>query len=203
MAAEGGHTMDDGGWMAFPGGELEGRRPKALCRACREHLAREASRAVGDSNRRKTPGSKRALCFHCYRTELDRQRALTAAGQLDTASVERFQAVLPFEPVNLPRLAMLKAERSTARADRPQGVTQFVDKRRQAQIAARHALQRIVAGIKATGGAAPHRAAVGDEPGRDLGGKHAPGKAERAFAVAMHAAELQLPESWMPFVVSR
>jgi hypothetical protein len=74
---------------------------------------------------------------------------------------------LPFEPVNGPRLAVLKAERAVARATWQEGSAQFDLKRRRAQIAARYALQRI-----------------------DL-------------ASAVHAAELQLPESWIPFVVSR
>ena len=30
-------------WVTFPGGELEGQRPKALCAACREALKREAA----------------------------------------------------------------------------------------------------------------------------------------------------------------
>src|SRR4030095_10681221 len=92
-------------WVTFPGGELEGKRPKALCEACREALKRDA--ATGPADRR----APRPLCFQCYRAELERERALRAAGQLDTASEERFQIQLPFEPVNVPRLAMLKVAR--------------------------------------------------------------------------------------------
>jgi hypothetical protein len=165
-----------GEWVSFPGGELEGQRPKALCPACRGALNRAAARAE-----RYQP---RTLCFQCYRAELDRDRALTAAGDLDTASVERFQTILPFEPVNRARLAMLKAERSTSRDTLRQGTGQFVDKRRQAQIAARHALQRIVAGVQA------RRASSGPAP-------------DAVIAAVTHAAELQLPEAWLPFVVSR
>jgi hypothetical protein len=55
------------------------------------------------------------------------------------------------------------------------GAGRYVDKRRQAQIAARHALQRIAAGVQARG----------------------------VTLAAIHAAELQLPEAWLPFVVSR
>jgi hypothetical protein len=62
-------------------------------------------------------------------------------------------------------------------------VARFADRRRQAQIAARHALQRIAAGV------ASYRATPVDR--------------EREIAAAIHAAELQLPESWLPFVVSR
>lgn len=164
-------------WVGFPGGELEGKRPKALCPACHEALkAEEAS-----------PSSlscpSRPLCFQCYRADLDRERALKAAGELDTASDARFQSQLPFEPVNYPRLEILKAERTTARAAAVQGIGQYVDKRRQAQIAARHALQSIAAGLKM----------------RQL----TPAQHSQSLSSAAHAAELQLPKAWMPFVVSR
>jgi len=164
-------------WVSFPGGELEGRRPKALCRACREALERAAGRAE-----RYQP---RTLCFQCYRAELDREHALKAAGDLDTASVERFQTSLPFEPVNRARLVMLKADRAAARESLRHGVGQFVDKRRQAQIAARHALQRIFAGVQARSASTP---------------RHAD---DDIVAAATRAAELQLPDAWLPFVVSR
>jgi DNA-binding FadR family transcriptional regulator len=79
---------------------------------------------------------------------------------------------------------MLKAEHHTARsAASISPIAKFVDRRRQAQIAARHALQRIAAGL------ASYRATPSDR--------------EREIAAAIHAAELQLPESWLPFVVSQ
>jgi hypothetical protein len=115
------------------------------------------------------------LCFQCYRAGLERDQQLRAAGQLDTASPERFQSQLPFEPVDVPRLAVLKAERANQRAlgaSMLDGTARFADRRRQAQIAARHMLHALGAGLKA-----------------------------REFAA--HVAELQLPESWLPFVVSR
>lgn len=196
-------TADE--WIAFPGGELEGRRPKALCATCRErfralpddegHIRR---RSVLDTRERHSArvlssggGAPRAigkapLCFQCYRTELDRQRALKAAGNLDTASDERFQTALPFEPVNRPRLDMLKAERGVSRTTMAEGVGRFADKRRQAQINARHALQRIASLLEA-------------QPVAERGNV----EADCAWASAVHAAELQLPESWLPFVVSR
>jgi len=123
------------------------------------------------------------LCFQCYRAELDRERALQAAGELDTATDARFQSQLPFEPVNRSRLEMLKAERSEARRSAVQGIGQYVDKRRHAQIAARHALQQIASGLQA----------------RQL----APAVQAEVMAAAIHAAELQLPDAWLPFVVSR
>ena len=163
-------------WVSFPGGELEGKRPKALCGACREVLKRQASAA--------TPSrGSRLLCFECYRAGLDRERGLRAAGELNTTTEARFQSQLPFEPVNRARLGMLKAERSAARAVASQGVGQYADTRRRAQIDARHALQQIGAGLNARG--------------------LAPEVREQAMAAAIHAVELQLPESWLPFVVSR
>jgi hypothetical protein len=159
-------------WVSFQGGELEGRRPKTLCPACRQALTRAASARMS-----------RVLCFECYRADLDRERALRAAGQLDTASDARFQGQLPFEPVNRARLGMLKAQRSEARAAGAQGIGRYVDKRRHAQIEARHVLQQVVAGLSARQLAAADR--------------------DQLMASAIHAAELQLPEAWLPFVVSR
>jgi len=193
-------------WVSFPGGELEGRRPKALCAACREALAHRArgtrTLAPGTSTLAPRTGTfapdtlstqhaapstehrdRDVLCFECYRAELDRERAIRAAGQLDTGSEARFQEQLPFEPLDRPRLEMLKAERTAERTTLLQGAGRFVDKRRRAQIAARHALQAIAAGLR------ERRLAAADR--------------ERLMAFAVHAAELQLPESWLPFVVSR
>jgi hypothetical protein len=48
---------------------------------------------------------------------------------------------------------------------------------------ARHALQQIGAGLKAHASSAALR--------------------DQAMTAAIHAAELQLPESWLPFVLSR
>jgi hypothetical protein len=114
---------------------------------------------------------------------VDRQRALKASGQLETASHERFQTALPFEPVNRPRLAALKAERVASRATLRKGSARFEEKIRRAQIAARHAIQRIDAALEV----------CQDDPSM----RH------RIMASAVHAAELQLPESWLPFVVAR
>ena len=182
-------SIKDSDWIGFPGGELEGRRPKALCPACRARLQRRADgyegRVLGTCP--QGPQPRRALCFQCYRAEIDRAHALKAAGQLDTASSERFQTALPFEPVNRPRLEMLKAERTTARVSAlVTSSGQFADRRRQAQIAARHALQRLAAGLAGNGA---HKPTSADR--------------EREMAAAIHAAELQLPESWLPFVVCR
>jgi hypothetical protein len=140
-----------------------------LCPACRARLKAASAEAV----------KQRALCFECYRTELDRERALKAAGELDTASEARFQHVLPLEPVNPRRLDRLRMERAAARARARMGAGRFVDKRRHAQIEARHALQQIAVGLKT----------------------HAGGS--RMEADGMHAAELQLPEAWLPFVAAR
>ncbi len=168
-------TADE--WVSFPGGELEGKRPKALCAACREALRRAAVEGKAGGRPRG-----RTLCFQCYRADLERDRALNAAGNLDTASDARFQYQLPFEPVNRPRLDALKATHGDARVARPR----YTDKRRRAQIDARHALAQIAAGLKVRGLAIP-----GSQEG------------DRAMFQAIHAAELQLPESWIPFVVAR
>jgi hypothetical protein len=167
-------------WVTFPGGELEGQRPKALCAACRAALNATARGGHGSTG---AAPPRKALCFQCYRAGLDRDRALRAAGDLHTASEARFQTQLPFEPVNTARLAMLKVDRTAARGVMLEGTDRFVNARRQAQIAARHALQAIVAGISARRLPAAARDSI--------------------LASAVHAAELQLPESWLPFVVSR
>jgi hypothetical protein len=167
-------------WSSLPGGELEAPRPRTLCSGCRDRLKQAGTSPLRAALAERRP---KAICFGCYRAELDRERALKAAGQLDTASEERFQCSLPFEPVNRERLDQLKARREVARTAERAGLGQFVDKRRQAQIAARHALQNIAAGLKARGVAVPER-----HP--------------RSMA-AVHAAELQLPDAWVPYVVSR
>src|SRR5262245_56245682 len=116
-------------WLPFRGGELEGPRPKALCPRCRERL-----------NARRIGNASVPLCFQCYRAGLDRERALRAAAQLDTASEERFQYLLPLEPVNRNRLSMLRAERTTAREASQTGAGRFDARCRRAQIAARRVL---------------------------------------------------------------
>jgi len=163
-------------WVSFPGGELEGQRPKVLCAACRDRLQRGA--AGGNAT-----NLGRTLCFQCYRAGLERDRALRAAGTLDTASEARFQYQLPLEPLDSSRLAILKTQRAEERGVMLQGAERFADKRRRAQIAARHALQTIAAGLRS---------------GHAEGGDR-----DRALAMAIHAAELQLPDAWLPFVVSR
>lgn len=162
-------------WVTFPGGELEGKRPRALCSACRGRLRR----IVAGTERHRP----KALCFQCYRAELERQKALGAAGQLDTASDQRFQFALPFEPVNRPRLEMLKADRAATRALQQAGTGRFAERRRQAQIVARRALQSIACEL---------RMQKVERVERD-----------RIVSAAIRAAELQLPEAWLPFVVSR
>ena len=171
-------------WVAFPDGELEGRVPRTLCPDCCRRLAREAKRCAD-----RRPSGRRPLCFQCYRAGLDRAQAIQAAGQRETASEARFQDSLPFEPVNNARLAVLKVERAMARAASSTGADRFADRRRQAQIAARHALQQV--GLELTRGnvSSPSRT-ESDE-------------ARRLQAAAIHAAELQLPAAWLPFVVSR
>jgi hypothetical protein len=170
-------------WITFPGGELEGKRPKALCAACRERLQQLVNRKSPANRATSANPAAAPLCFQCYRGEVDRERGLKAAGQIDTASDARFQCTLPFEPVNRARLERLRAERETARVAARAGAGELVDKRRHAQIAARHALQGIAAGLKMRGVVKP--------------------ETDRIMASAIHAAEMQLPEAWLSFVVSR
>ncbi len=162
--------IPDHDWMPLPGGELEAPRPKTLCPSCRAKL------------RAGVKPSGRTLCFACYRADIERERRLKRAGDLDTASEKRFQFALPFEPVNRVRLEMLRAERTREATARRTAQPTAV-RRRAAQIEARHALQRIVEGLKVRQLTPPQRAA--------------------AMADVTHAAELQLPESWIPFVVAR
>jgi hypothetical protein len=162
----------DNEWVPLPGGELEGRRPKTLCGPCR---VRKAAGAPA-----------RAICFECFRAERARDQAVAAAGRFEAISEARFQDGLPFEPVNRPRLERLKAERVRVRRQARVGVGRYVDKRRQAQIAARHALQRIASGLASREFAPIARATVA-----------------RQELDAIHAAELQLPDTWLPFVVAR
>ena len=173
-------THADIDWTPFPGGELEGARPKAQCPSCR---ARSGRQAVGTG-----AASRPALCFQCYRADIEKNRKLKAAAELDTASEARFQSALPFEPVNASRLARLKVEREAARTQARAGAGRYIEKRHRAQIDARHALARLLHGLKQ----------------RELAGRAGQAKARRASAdMAIRAAELQLPESWLPFVVAQ
>jgi hypothetical protein len=170
-------------WISFPGGELEGKRPKTLCTACRQRLRAVGGGRAEVGHRAGPRAGRRLLCFQCYRADLERERTLAAAGQLFTGSAERFQEQLPLEPVNRARLDRLRTERSSVRASASSGAGRFIDRRRAAQIAARHLLAQTAAELRA-------RSAPNDE-------------ATRVMSAVVHAAELQLPESWLPFVVSR
>jgi hypothetical protein len=167
-------------WVTFPGGELEGRKPRALCATCRARV-NQAGTSRHPASGTLNAAARSVLCFHCYRTELERERALRVAATIDTASDERFQFVLPLEPVNSARLVRLRLERRLARATGQAGAGRYADKRRHAQIEARRALQRIAEGVR-------HQ---GDE------------ERNRVLAAAQHAAELQLPDAWLPFVAAR
>jgi hypothetical protein len=152
-------------WVPFSGGELEGCRPRALCADCRTKLDK---------------GAHTTLCFHCYRLEIERQRALKAAGELNTASEERFQCALPLERVNHARLARLKVERQQARSAQAKA-SPYVDRRRQAQINARHALSRLAEGLRSYRLTQEQKQAV----------------------VQARGANAPIPEAWLPFVSAR
>ncbi len=173
-------AVTESDWAAFPGGELEGKRPAALCPDCRGTLRL----AAASGSRPARP----ALCFQCYRLELERTRALRGAAALDTASEARFQSLLPFEPVNRPRLARLKVERETARVAARAGAGLYIEKRRRAQIEARHALARIVHGIRE----------------RRVGHEAVPLLQRQPLAAPrVPARALEYPASWLPFVVAQ
>jgi hypothetical protein len=172
-------TLQERDWVALPGGELEAPRLRVLCSDCRERLTCQAEREQRSGEARQT----QPLCFGCYREQLRRDRQLEAARDLNTASEARFQYTLPFEPVNRARLNQLRAARQAVRASDRQGVGRFVDRRRRAQMAARHVLQRLAEGLSDRNPSEPDR--------------HA------RMAAAAHAAELQLPDAWLPFVLSR
>jgi hypothetical protein len=144
--------------------------------------------------------TRRTLCFQCYRAGLDRDRALRAAATLDTASDARFQYQLPFEPLDSARLAVLKTQRAEQRGVMLHGAERFADKRRRAQIVARHALQAIALELRShrDGDAGCDPDATRRRPGNDTDAR----RRDRAIAMAIHAAELQLPDAWLPFVVS-
>ena len=163
------HQIPEHDWMPLPGGELEAPQPKTLCPSCRDRLAAGIRPA------------SRTLCFACYQADIERDRKLKAAGNVNTATDARFQFTLPFEPVNVLRLERLRAERMAA-AETSRIAMPAAARRRSAQIAARRALQRVASGLVA---------------------RQAP-LAERnlVMASAIHAAELQLPDSWIPFVVN-
>jgi hypothetical protein len=169
----------DSDWVPFPGGELEGRPPRALCPECRARV-----QAVADG---RAAAGKPALCFQCYRLDLERNHKIKAAGELDTASEARFQSALPFEPVNTSRLARLQTERHNAQARARSGAGAYIEKRRRAQIEARHALARILSGLKE----------------RRLAPVQSSSFRRSMLQAGTRAAELQLPDSWLPFVVSR
>ena len=176
---EGAPAHTDIEWTPFPGGELEGQRTRSLCPACR---AKRLSSAQETS-----VAAKPALCFQCYRTQFERDRKIKAAGELDTASDARFQVALPFEPVNVPRLTQLKIEREQSRTQARAGIGIYADRRRRGQIQARRALDRIFRGLQQ----------------REIKNRNLATARESSIAAAVHAAELQLPESWLPFVVAR
>ena len=172
-------AVTESDWAAFPGGELEGKRPAALCPDCRGTLRLAATGGLRPA--------RPALCFQCYRLELERTRALQAAATLDTASEARFQSLLPFDPVNRPRLARLKVERETARVAARTGVGVHIEQRRRAQIEARHALARIVQGIRE----------------RRVSQASAVLPPRQMLAARVPARSLEYPASWLPFVVAQ
>ena len=197
----GGHPIP-GEWVAFPGGELEGLRPRPRCPACRQlppDRASHSSAAVEpgrpgtlEPSSAAVTGRTRPLCFQCYRLALTHERALKAAAEFTGASDERFHLARPFEPVNASRLTTLKIARERARAAAKEGPGACIERRRQGQIAARHALARLAEGLGTV--------SVGHGPGGRA--THESAADVRASATQFQKS-FQFPESWLPFVVSR
>ena len=210
--------VTDTEWIPFPGGELEGRRPKVLCGACRARLQRAVDagsphrRGAGSHAADGSPAARSGapLCFECYRVEVARERTIKAAGELNTASEARFQAILPLEPVDRARLGRLRAERAVARQAEQAGPGRYVDRRRRAQIAARQALAQIGTGLRlrhlANASLARTVSDLHPSAGASRFGEgESAGRADLAGLEwsAFHAAELQFPEAWLPFVTAR
>jgi hypothetical protein len=143
-----------------------------MCPTCRERFRLAARLAPQGQSPASSP---QPICFECYRVDQARDRALRAARNLNTASEARFQVTLPFEPVNRARLDRLRTERLSERTALKIGTGRFADKRRRAQIAARHALDRIAVGLQSRG----------------------------VHGHSLSELERQLPAAWLPFVVSR
>lgn len=164
-------------WVALRGGELEGRCPRTKCPSCRLARSKRRHSSSATADRAVTE----PVCFLCYRAGLERERSLRSARTLFTGSQARFRHVLPLEPVDRKRLVHLRSERVASRRTSAEGIGQFAARRRRAQVEARHQLLRIETAAR---------------PGAPTSGE------ARALWVVARAAELQLPESWLPFVVS-
>ena len=170
-------------WVPFSGGNLEARRPQALCAPCAAKRRRgtRAGLLAGAARSRNAP-----LCFECFRTGLERERALMSARDIHTASEARFRYLLPFEPVNHERLERIRAERTKAFSAMETALGRLKPRRRKAQITARRALGEAMASF--SGPRWDGRVAASQTGGR---------------ASAVRVEELQFPESWLPFVVAR
>ena len=161
-------------WVTFPGGELEGKRPKALCqRAARpksgsRHRAYHGAPGTSSVVLPVLPGRVGAIepCS-CWSARHSIRGTL--------------QVQLPFEPVNEPRLAKLKWIAPSAQLRSSESAASSTSGVRHKSPHATRS-QMIAAGLRT----------------RQLAGDNV-----RAMDMAIHAAELQLPESWLPFVVSR
>jgi hypothetical protein len=119
------------------------------------------------------------VCFACHRADLERERKLKAAGELDTASPERFQFALPLAPVDQARLARLKVQRREARVEQAR-VSPYVDRRRRAQLTAQQVLARLAQGLRARGVVSADQ-----------------------VSIRAGSRRVALPDSWLPFAASR
>ena len=150
--------------LRFPGGELEGPRPKGLCPACRLRAFRaSASQGSGRLERRRTrvPAPSpwaRASSPYLFPVLSRRPgaRAGVAGGPQPQHRVRGALSRLAAVRAGEPRAARAPARGRWA-SDRRSAAARFADKRRHAQIAARHALDRIAAGLRSRGVGEPLR----------------------------------------------
>jgi hypothetical protein len=211
-------------WVTFPGGELEGERPNAMCTRCRERAFsanRVDSTSVFPSSLPALPDRPAPLCFQCYRLELERQRRARAASELQAMSEERLQFLLPLEAVDQPRLTMLRAELAQGREVRE--VREITKSPGQAAANVNRANTAVNAPNAVTVNAAnvnndsPRRDLVVKRRRAQIAARHALSTIAGGLAIrratgterlAIHpfgetGDSVQFPASWIPFLVSR
>ena len=174
--------LKDSDWVGFPGGELEGKRPKALCPACRDGPSAPGRRATGP-----TPSCPLFPMLPRRNRPRSRPQGGGPAGHRVGGAVPDRAAVRAGQPAAARDAeggaidrARLDARNEFGQVCRPQA--SGADRRAPRAAADRSGPRR-------------QQCVEADAPGNDV--------REREMAAAIHAAELQLPESWLPFVVSR
>ena len=136
----GSRQVVDPEWVPLSGGDLEARRPRAMCPACtaKAHRRLSVARLLPCVPRVRNPPPALSVFGLGWRAE----RALIAARDAPSVSVAGFQDVLPLEPVRSRELERLRMARVSIRTTAEFGAGAFEHRRRQAQMAARHELGR-------------------------------------------------------------